>query len=623
MIYDLILDGLWFLFIFLRKEKYGDHHIGRRMETQITQRVDALLERSKKLQNMFLIFLIKNKLSGPLENWTRTSTTPGLTIISGMPHWIHNLQQYCVDQAQSQDLGRRQKFKDFAQKITANNGTDRGQISERNIDCSLAIQLLQYEHYLFEHTTVNLKHTYKEHLNTSRINRNSLSHYSPATPISTKVADINNILDGLEQFINFIINDLNERNESTVYLHELKEELEACRTELSDIAGEQDEHINYLSHITAYVSRVENSFLEMLSKFVHLDINEEITTQYSSPYVDEILIDEKTVPRRGKIEEILPTIDEKKMLLTGGAGVGKSTTLAFLAYMDAKSFLDNTDHDRETLDVPVLLRLNTLTQEDVSIIDKIADNFKISVQQVKLLLNKNQIKIYLDGLNEIPNASGSTLKQKRISEIKDLIDNYPQIILVCSTRESDAEFLRGIPCFRVLQMDDQLVKEFIEKNAKDITAKKILLNEFEKTKSLIRSVHTPLYVTRLIMVVTNTGKMPCNEADILGKYLNELFKRERNEKAVDVDPKKVSELLSEFAYVIREKYQANVPVKYSTLIGIFDKKGIYPKEKLYDILNLCIDMEIISVEDEDMGLYAFSHETYQEYYRAQVDDLTL
>lgn len=587
------------------------------MNDAITVRIDGLIEASKMLQNKFLHFLIRNKLAKILEEWNRNSEKPALSVIPGMPKWIHNLQQYCVDQ-----LEINNRYQVFCNKFISDDEA-RSKITEKDVDTTMAIQLLLFEHYFCSRTVVGDKSIYKRYLDNSRISRNVFSHYTPKTSNDTKMADIKNLLDDLEIFIDFIISDLNARNESTIELSNLKNELEELRIKYKDIVGEREEHIQYLSKITAYVNKIKYSFIEMVSKFVRLDIDKENIKGYTSSYVDEILTNDKTIPRCGKIEDIVPTIEKKKMMLTGGPGAGKSTTLSFLAYRDALEYLSGVREGKESVEIPILLHLNTLTKEDVSVIEKIAEDLKISPEQVKDLLNKDNLRIYLDGLNEIPNASESILKQKRITEIREMADCYPKTLIVCTTREVDAQYLDNFSCFRVLPMSDSLVKEFIQKNAQSNTVKDMLLQEFEKTVSLIKSIKTPLYVTRLIAVVSETGKMPKNEVEIIGKYLKNLLKRERFDKAANIDPIRIEDLLSEFAYVVREKYKTNVPISYSNIIEIFHRKQIYSKDKLYDILNLCIELEIISIADESRNLYAFAHETYQEYYRANVEDFTI
>lgn len=594
------------------------------MGERITGRVNNLVENSKMLQNVFLQFLIRNKLQPVFQSWQGTGNTQVLSTIDGMPNWMHNFHLYCINQMSNPD--KRQKFQEYVKKLVDDNGNERSSrknITEKDVDSTFAIQLLLFEHYLFNHTVVNNKGRYKALLHNVRISRNVFSHYTPNVPNDNKLADVKNLLENLDDFTEYMIDDLNSRNEETKDLSGIKEKIRELRDELNDIVGERLGYIQYLSKVTAYVNRVKNEFIDMISKFVQLDIYEEAINGYSSSYVDEVLLDEKTVPRSGKIEDVLPTIEEKKMLLTGGPGVGKTTTLGFLAYKDACEFLENTEISRIEHIVPVLLHLNTLTKEDMSVIDKIAEEMKIETNQVKELLNKKKIRLFLDGLNEIPNADGSTLKQKRISEIKDICANYPETLIVCSTREGDAAFLKGFPCFRVLPMDDVLVKEFIEINTPSEEVKTLLLKEFDNTTGLLKNVRTPLYVTRLIAVVSQSGKMPRTEAEIIGAYLNSLLERERTDKAVDIDPKKINTLLAEFAYKVREKYKTNVPVKYATIINIFDEQRMFQKAKLYEILDICIDLEIISVGDEEQALYAFTHETYQEYYRAQVDDFTL
>ena len=585
------------------------------MEIDTITKTDHLVEETKKLQNEFLHFLIKNKLGPVFQNWSRTSTNPNtlLPTISGMPLWIHNMQQFCVDKPAND-----YKFQHIRVKILDNHGINRMSIDESDADITLAAQLLRNEPELVHHINIINLQQFRNYVKETKDHRNIQSHYVNKTSFDTKLADVRNSLNSLRSFISFMINDFNSLQENTNDLEAFNLKIYTLETNLHDISSEHASHIEQLSLFRDYASKLKNHFLDFLSHYIKLDVDEEqLPDFYTGSMIDEVLQNSKTIPRRGKIEQVINTIQEKKMLLSGSPGAGKTTSLDYLAYLDAKAYLED-----ESLPIPIILRLNSLTVESMSVLSKIASDINCSPAYLTTLLQQNQVRIYLDGLNEIPQVYGSDNKQKRITEIKELVKNYSNVLLVISSRESDLEYFHDIPCFRILPLSKELLTEFIQKNSPSENVKEILLKELNCPHGLFKSLSlkTPLYITRLISVVSETGEIPISENRIIGDYLRSLLNREHYEKSKSFDCNKVFDLLTEFAYIVRDKYQTNVPVKRSSVIKIFDSLKIYPSEQLYDILNLCTELEILLEDSSISDSYAFAHETYQEFFRAEKDD---
>lgn len=377
--------------------------------------------------------------------------------------------------------------------------------------------------------------------------------------------------------------------------------------------------INYYSaciDVSDYMYEIVNSFREKNKKYINLDGSEDVKSINTVVFEDIDSIDDlddivDREPRKGEINSLRKnSVPERKMLIVGEAGLGKTTTIEYLAYTDAQERLRNNG-----CNIPVLLYLNLLIDPKLTIIDYIAKKISTSIDDIKKLLKHGEINLFLDGLNEIPNTSD--LLNARLAEINSLVRLYPKCFIIISTRPQTNNLIHKIPRFNLLSMDNEKQLQFIEKNCKDDEIKKLIITTIDENEKIRRVVRTPLFMNVFVKVVTATHRIPSSEGDLIRTFVNSLFDREISEKSnLMFDKKKASYLLRTFAYEVKEKYKANCGVIESEVIDMFARtmrKYSFSIDTL-DYLSIFMDLGLITLKD---GLYCFYHEAYQDYFYSE------
>lgn len=177
--------------------------------------------------------------------------------------------------------------------------------------------------------------------------------------------------------------------------------------------------VHKLTHLNSYLTKVETEFKKRQQGFVAIDGHE-------LSYINSRAVERKVVLEADEVEkETVKSIEEwrdelkkdkkgkNRMIIWGGAGTGKSTTLFFLSYEDAKKKQANYQSLR--LPIPVFLALN-MQDDKASIEESIAKKLEVTEQDCTLLLQTGSLLLYLDGLNEITTVNN--LRGRKEKQIK-------------------------------------------------------------------------------------------------------------------------------------------------------------------------------------------------------------
>jgi hypothetical protein len=365
------------------------------------------------------------------------------------------------------------------------------------------------------------------------------------------------------------------------------------------------------NYLNSEVQRVK--FLQ--SRFVHIEGKETFTEVdlYARELIefDEDESEEEPEVREDTIDNLRKTIKERKMILLGDVGMGKSTTLLFLHLQDAQAaILDNQKN------IPVYLELKNLTEKD-TIIEKIKSKLKLDSAIFNEQLTKGRLNIFLDGLNEIE----KNIKVSVFNQINNLLEEYPNNFFLFSGRpqhynqEFDNIILkRKIPIFTLQKMRDKQIDDFLTKNGK--TVKDDLLKDINANERLKRIIQTPLMLTMLIAVVLKEGKIPNEKGKIIRAFMYSLYQREQKQ-IIDFDIELFHLLLCYLGFQTRDLTGSNSGLNRDEFIIPLlehrkDQLGV--SINLLDFLRKAIDLDILI---NDNNQYSFSHELYQEYYAAE------
>lgn len=364
--------------------------------------------------------------------------------------------------------------------------------------------------------------------------------------------------------------------------------------------------------IESYLKNVIEEFRERMKRFIHLrgEENLELIGGLAIEQAHDRENDNGSL-RKGTVDNLRKTsIPERRMIIWGEAGIGKSTTLEYLAFSDAQARLK----DKST-NIPILFLLGIMLDGNYSIKQYICDKLKVDMQECDKLLSAGKINLFLDGLNEIPTGGiVSNLKTIRMREIRQLMINYPKTFIIITNRPQDSRDFDNIPVFNLQKLNDDEIKLFLEKNVTQNSVKKNIMDALASDKNFRKIIRTPLILSRLVATVQYTNVVPKSEGAIIGQFLKCLFEREKNEKLDErLDIQKMTYLLRVIAYESLENKEANAGMTESELIGYCSKcMKVYKFE--YDALYAIGMMVQLGIMERRENVYVFSHQSYQDYY---------
>ena len=214
-------------------------------------------------------------------------------------------------------------------------------------------------------------------------------------------------------------------------------------------------------NIENYLNEITQQLKKRMSRFIHIrgEENFSVLGSYVIEYQDDTSDSRR---RKGTVEYLRDnSILERRMMIWGEAGMGKTTTLEYLTYMDAKKRLKDSNYN-----IPVLVLLGVMTKATYTIKQYICDKLDIGVDICESLLEEGKINLFLDGLNEIPADAGGNLKTLRMREIKQLLRDYPKTFIIITNRPQDTRDFNNVPIFNLIKLSKEEMRDFIKKKCR-------------------------------------------------------------------------------------------------------------------------------------------------------------
>ncbi|OXE95091.1 NACHT domain-containing protein, partial [Flavobacterium araucananum] len=340
----------------------------------------------------------------------------------------------------------------------------------------------------------------------------------------------------------------------------------------------------------------------------------EKTKKQNSKFVSLILkelANQNETSKNGFIEDLI-TKNTTRMRILGQGGSGKTTTLEHLVYKDTLKWIETPLNSQ----IPVLVTLGNLTANE-SITESIAKKLNIGYEDVEELYKTNEIKIYLDGLNEIVENRES--KKIKLQEIDSIIEDYPNLSIIITDRyefDSYQNNMFNIPTFIIQKLSKNQIEEFVLKNCNNSQEQSNQVLKILNSKSNIQELLLrPLILTRAIEIIKIENDLPEKESQIIEKFLNILLRREKDEKKdplLNVNNFKL--LLSYAANEIYAKYKTNASVhefSFSKMLNEASEKYGLEKFNAGYVSRIGYELEILSKNEE---LIQFYHQSYLEFF---------
>lgn len=262
----------------------------------------------------------------------------------------------------------------------------------------------------------------------------------------------------------------------------------------------------------------------------------------------------------GKKDGLLLANQKQYLMVLGDPGIGKST---FLRKVGLEALKGNKDSYQHPL-TPVLLELKNFKENEINIQALIEEEFKICgfpnvEKNISNKLEKGELLILLDGLDEVPTANVNNV----IEKIKDFVDRHYKNRFILSCRTAARTHLRRFTDIEIVEFDDQQIQSFIEHwfsselDRKNETAKNCWeLLQKEEYKSAKELAHTPLLLTFLCLVYDENQSFPTNRSRLYQDALRILLEKWSAEKRLpnrglvyeNLSIEQEEILLSEIAY---------------------------------------------------------------------------
>lgn len=364
-------------------------------------------------------------------------------------------------------------------------------------------------------------------------------------------------------------------------------------------------------HFNSYLEKVVSDFEIWRERFVHITGIERF---------DEIPIhaiesedwgkSDKVGLREGKIDELRKSIDENSMVILGEPGMGKSTTLQYMSYNDAKSILSGDDNLHK---IPVYIELKLLSRDE-SVFGCCLQKLEITSEQLSELFGEGRITLFLDGLNEVYYELRKPIRH----EIAQLLNDYKRLFIIITSRPlAYSNEFKNTPVFNLQKLNDEQVEEFLLKNCAQEKIRLMLIKEINVNARLGKIVRVPLLLKMLVNVVLNNGgAIPENKTKIIYHFIQNLYKREREKQIETIDLRIIHRLLCFLGHSTRSINASNVGWRIEQFETIIERRIERSRFNLnvYEFIDMAVDLHILVRDGEK---YSFIHELYQEYFASE------
>ena len=227
---------------------------------------------------------------------------------------------------------------------------------------------------------------------------------------------------------------------------------------------------------------------------------------------------------QSKSMQIGELLEDRHILLAGDAGCGKTTSLENLEYQAAKRYLSN-----QSSCIPVNIALIN-ESIDSSLQEMICRKLNISISFCEQLLEKGSIYLLIDGLNEY--TTDIERKKALVTSIEKLFVAYPKVFAALTDRRYSPYPVRVNKTYHLKRMDKENILKYAESKAKSNKNALALLEEILDSNTFENLEFTPLLVNQLIIALSSSGVIPSDLTELIGMYLEALFKREYVDKRV-------------------------------------------------------------------------------------------
>lgn len=301
-----------------------------------------------------------------------------------------------------------------------------------------------------------------------------------------------------------------------------------------------------------------------------------------------------------------------RIKLLGNAGMGKTTTMEYLAYQDAKNYNGR---------VPVFIELKDINNEQDTIIKIIANKEHLNCNEeiVEKLLSNGYINLYLDGINEI--TTDNNQKRQIISQINSLFTQYPKIKIVLTDRESNnITVTDNVDVYVIEKLTDNKIDEFIRKNSKtkevETKAQDLIFKNTASSNNLKELVRIPFRLYKLLEIISMDVTIPTTIEEFDKYFTDAIIEREVRLKATP-EARNLTYFIKEIVNVNKEIFDRDELIE---IISDAINKRNLTNENSDRLVDLFTELSIM--EEVSFNKYRFINTEIRENRKEEIEDNT-
>lgn len=346
----------------------------------------------------------------------------------------------------------------------------------------------------------------------------------------------------------------------------------------------------------------------------------EVYTELSAKEILPVTLkfcDEKTDPQDYEVLELVDK--EKNLIISGESGSGKTTTLKWLNYIFATSYLEGKSEN-----FPLYIELNSYIGEE-KFIKKPFDTFVamkaegkgISGDTLKTILGGKAI-ILLDGFDLLlPNDEFYPYLK-----ISNFINDFSNCRYVISSRPGFFESIKS--SFKVSELEkltDEKIETFINRYVPNKELADALRDKIWNNEQLKSILSNPMMLYIAIRVAKerkdkSDDLLPSNRSELYEKFVFTLFNHQEVKGKTPLgDRTQIENALTDLYFNLQSRNE--VSCKYSEALKFVKKSSEDPRFRRISpqgVLQDCIKLGLL-IKNDNYVSYGI-HQSFQEYFAA-------
>lgn len=429
----------------------------------------------------------------------------------------------------------------------------------------------------------------------------------------------------LNTFFEILDTEIEEHPELRDYLHlyltkQIFQEVQKINKRLN---SENEKYVSLSSQ-----KESDTDFDELIKKYLNKIIEDKNGTEISEVYTELSAKDILPVTLKFRDEEndktqefeIFELVEkEEKLIISGESGSGKTTTLRWLNYILAKSYLEGKYEN-----IPLYIELNSYIGEERFIkksfdtyIAMKAEERGITKDTLKTML-KGKAIILLDGFDLLSPTDDFYPYDK----ISNFITNYNKCRFVISSRPGFFESIKG--SFRVSELEkltDEKVELFINRYVSDKELANTLKDKILTNQQLNSILSNPMMLYIAIKVAMGRKNksgdlLPSNRSELYEAFVSTLFShQEKKGKLLHADRVQIENALTDLYFNLQCRNE--VSRKYSEALKFIKKSSedpVFREISPQVIVEDCFKLGLLNKNNNYVSYEI--HQSFQEYYAA-------